>query len=497
MSTKFNRSFFVVSIIILIGGCVNKEEIINFKFSKLNQKRMLDPVHLEYISEYVYLDNFATRLISVDHNNNFVPRLAKDLKVSTDRQTYTFNLGLDYFSDGQAITCHDVKQSIKRTIIYGAAHSTPKNYILGAEKLKNFDQEIEGINCSDNNITIKLNQKIKDFLYYLNMTDFSILHPEVVEKEKIYLSDWEKYSSGAYKPQYKDDRLFFIANTHSKMITNLSPRKIEITSDNDEKLDFGTLNYSEITKTDFSKEMKKYEVLLDKTSLVIYFILNTESVNFNGLKERKAFRQIFKNGVKFASQSMVSKTDQYFPPRSVGYLEQLVFKSDPKKEVLSAKSLTILSVKGMEDYTPENFKEDTARIFANEGVTVKFDFDNTWDEFLLKKKNNEYDVIYMGMSMNYRHLTEGINLQLNEQTGSLKDQENKIRSQVNRYNNSLDKEADKKIIKDIAMAIHNTAELIPIGYLPMAKYFNSEKLDTTEVNFEESFQIWKLKTKKD
>jgi glutamate synthase domain-containing protein 3 len=103
----------------------------------------------------------------------------------------------------------------------------------------------------------------------------------------------------------------------------------------------------------------------------------------------------------------------------------------------------------------------------------------------------------MGMSMNYRHLTEGINLQLNEQTGSLKDQENKIRSQVNRYNNSLDKEADKKIIKDIAMAIHNTAELIPIGYLPMAKYFNSEKLDTTEVNFEESFQIWKLKTKKD
>ena len=262
---------------------VSDNNSISINLRALSGDRMLDPTLLKWTVEYLYLDNLAMRLISLDKEGNYENRLASNLSIEHNR-IFTFTLEEAYFSNGERITCHDVMQSFKRAILKGVPHSRPNEYILGAANLEKFSDEIEGLQCDGEKFVLSLVKPIKEIYYYLQLTDFTIYPKELVEKDALKVSDWEYVSSGAYILERKGSDLSFVANPYSREINSKSPKRVTLSNSEDEDIksaiinhhyDIGRLTYSEFIKTK-GLMSSNYFYTGDFEENVLYISLNSK-----------------------------------------------------------------------------------------------------------------------------------------------------------------------------------------------------------------------------
>lgn len=184
-------------------------------------ERVLDPALLQYTAEYNYLKNMNLTLIDLTKNGSFENQLAEKVELSDDRRQINITIKDATFSDGTPITIEDVYYSLKRAILLGTPHLDSKNVFSGGSNLKSLDQDFAGIKITGKKaLQITLSAPMKEIFYYLQLTDFSILHPSQYRKDKLNISDWMKVTSGPYHLEERNGETLLVAN---KKALNYNP----------------------------------------------------------------------------------------------------------------------------------------------------------------------------------------------------------------------------------------------------------------------------------
>lgn len=306
----------------------NNPENLKVILTCLGSETKLDPHQYRFGTEYVYLDNLNIRLVQLDSNGNYKKYLASSIEVSEDKLHYHFTIKEAYFSDGSKITLTDVLKSFKRAILNNTPHTTPKEFIKGADKLLDLDSEIEGLRIIDDKLYIGLNHPVKELFYFLQLADYAILHPSKYHKKELTLADWYQESSGPYYLQSENNELYFIKNEHffKDMPNNKAPKKIkpigmydknsyELMSE--DKVDFGRINFSDFMNYhDKYKDLQAYKLIGGKYSSIVHITLNAKSRKFKSNSTRQWFNKrildFFK--VKEEQKAYMAKAYQYFLP---------------------------------------------------------------------------------------------------------------------------------------------------------------------------------------
>jgi hypothetical protein len=129
-----------------------------------------DPTSIVTTGDWYYLDHISSSLAAFDATSKkYIPMIAEKWTQLADG-THVFTLKRNAkFHDGTPITPKDVAWSIKRQLIKrSATHFRLWDYIKGCDKLKNLNDECEGLKViSDREIAFKLNYAVESF--YLQM----------------------------------------------------------------------------------------------------------------------------------------------------------------------------------------------------------------------------------------------------------------------------------------------------------------------------------------
>lgn len=138
-----------------------------------------DPTQNQTIQAYqaqqlVYVPLNTFKHVQGSEGAEIIPGLAEDLpEVSDDGKTYKLKLrsGLKY-SDGTPIKASDFENTIKRLVVSGGPFSSFVSPIVGVDKLKSCDDDVEGIETNDKtgDITITLSQADTKFPFALAET---------------------------------------------------------------------------------------------------------------------------------------------------------------------------------------------------------------------------------------------------------------------------------------------------------------------------------------
>jgi ABC-type transport system substrate-binding protein len=70
-----------------------------------------------------------------------------------------------------------------------------------------------------------------------------------------------------------------------------------------------------------------------------------------------------------------------------------------------------------------------------------------------------------------------------------------INKLLEEYSYSMSEDKDEEIIRKILEQMTEDAEIIPLFYQPSADFYNTDKLDVSDLYLTESMQFWKLKLK--
>ena len=277
---------------------------------------------------------------------------AENIIVSEDKKELTISLKEAYFSDGSTIESKDVINSIKRIIILGAPHCSPREFIKGGHNLKTFDDDIEGLELiNKKTFIIRLNTPTKELFYFLHLTDFAVLHSSQYFKDKLTTKDWQNIVSGPYKLNGKleliqNDKCFeYNADSPKKIIPKFYDDNLKLIEDiKNEKLHLGQINYT--AYQEHREKINKLENidLFGDYDAIVYLILNINSSKFKKASNRqwvnKQILDRFK--VNEEEKDVMKKAFQYFLPRARGYI--------PNAEVLEMLS-------SAPNETPEDLKD--------------------------------------------------------------------------------------------------------------------------------------------
>ena len=508
----------VIFIITLAAYCLNNtnqtmntqnEETLSIIITNLKNDRELDPIDYRFGVQYVYLDNLNIRLVQLDSNGNYEKYLASSIKVSEDKLHYHFTIKDAYFSDGTKITLTDVLKSFKRAILHNTPHTTPKEFIKGADKLTDLDDEIEGLKIIDDKLYIGLNHPVKELFYFLQLADYAILHPNKYNKKEILLSDWYQESSGPYFLQSENNELYFVKNEHffkdkphSKAPKRIKPigmydkNSYELMKEG--KADFGEINFSDFMKYhDKYKELKDYKLVGGKYSSIVHITLNIKSDKFKSNATRQWFNKrvldFFK--VKEDQKAYMAKANQYFLPGAKGYIENenlnTLLDDININEIPSAlkNGVIINALETMKPLLPENIDEQLSNSL---GISAKVVFDIKREDYLKSLKERKFDATIIMTSMSYKVLAETLNLSYKSKNPTLLDPTGNIDKLLSDYQKEYDNEKEAEIIKSILKQMVIDSECVPVFYGAFPKFYNTKKLSIDDLNLSESIQFWKL-----
>ena len=147
-----------------------------------------DPFNILYSGDWITTTHLWSPLIDLKADGTFEPLLAKSWKRSLDGLEWTFELKDNLkWSDGSVMKIEQIIESL-RISKNGTSHTDLSKAIV----------EIKA--KGDSTLYFKLNLYIPQFLHGLAYVDWSIVHPENIERtdEKAEVINYDKFS-GPYK----------------------------------------------------------------------------------------------------------------------------------------------------------------------------------------------------------------------------------------------------------------------------------------------------------
>ena len=95
--------------------------------------------------------------------------------------------------------------------------------------------------------------------------------------------------------------------------------------------------------------------------------------------------------------------------------------------------------------------------------------------------------------MSYKVLGESLNLKYTSKNPLFTDPSGKIKNLLKQYQKTDDLDEEGQLIHSILAQMNHDAECVPLYYFALPTFVNNNVLDFSNVDIDESFQLWKLR----
>lgn len=492
------RSLTIILILIAITSCMNKSKSVKVLIHNGIGREPLDPSNLGLSDQYLAMDNMLVKILEINKDNDYSHLLAETIDVSEDKLKYTISIRDAKFSDGSRITSSDVINSFKRVILKGSNHVPLKEIIEGSENISKIEDNLTGLKeIDDRKIKITLNKPTKEFLYYLSMADLGILHSSQYKSDIISNEKYE-ITSGAYF--LKEGKL--IRNEFYLEKNEKSPTSIEFinppstgTTDDFNGYDIGTSSF--VAKDTGSKTTppNPFKYTTSNYDTLCYIVLNTKTEMFKDLGNRQyVSKNILKKVSPPDNNLYFKKAYQFFLPDSFAFqkkfsFEEILSKEASPNEVLK-KGFKILATKGTRKYTFPGLEKSISEAL---GLNVSVDFVDEIERFRDRKEKRDFDAYLVPTSMSYSVITESLNILYKAPIRFGNNPSNKIIQLIDQYQSNLQK--NENVIEEITKEMTRESEIIPLFYVSSPYFYNSDRIDISQMNVNESLKFWKMNVK--
>ncbi|MBS1983546.1 MAG: hypothetical protein JST16_05180 [Bdellovibrionales bacterium] len=474
----------------------------------------LDPSKIMFIIEYDYIRTLSARLIGTEKDGTYRNELAESISFDPTKTLVKIALRKAQYSDGSPITARDVEATFKRLILRGSSHTDPKAFIKGATKLTKMSDSIEGIRVlDDKTLQLELNYPIKELIYYFQLADYGILHPSQYSKDLLTTEDWTKAVSGPYRLEWNGtDKYVFLKNelgfgAEENLPARVEPVRLEgdalVHEMKDRKLHFGGLTFADYLKVGpRANEFPQIKFFGFQENLILHLDLNIKSKLFSDPAVRQWIRKRIHRRLSMPSDVVsgaMKKATQFFIPNSKGYLadteidEILSGVSGGESEKIPAvlkNGFTVRTIATMNNYLPPGLEKIMSDAL---GVPVKISLDVKREDFSKFAEERKFDATIMATAMDYKVLGEALNFMYLSSPSPMLDPTGGVRKLLKEYHAEDEPDKETALVRKILRQMTTDSELIPLYYLMAPYFYDSNKLDVSQVNILESLQIWKVR----
>jgi oligopeptide transport system substrate-binding protein len=363
-------------------------------------------------------------LVKIDKDLKVVPDIADHWTVSTDGKTYTFYIKSNAkFHDGKQVTAADFKYSWERAC-NPATKSTKAgsflNDIVGAkEMMEGKATSISGIKVVDaTTLEVTLDAAKVYFLGKISQPVAYVVDKANVEKG----SDWYEQPNGTgpfkLKEWIKDERLVLEKNDdYYNTPAKLKNIVIQLYAGNPMTLyENGDIDMTEVDSTNLDKVLDTTNSLNKDLQMVsgidtFYILLNTNKPPFDDIKVRQAFAKAIdiNKVIEVALKGQVDRAAGYIPPGIPGYnsvLQPIALDVDQAKQLIadskyqSADKLPTITVYVPYAVTPIE-QSVIGMLQQNLGIQVKVEVISSYEDYLTRFHNHEYQVAFWGWRADY------------------------------------------------------------------------------------------------
>ena len=267
----------------------------------------------------------------------------------------------------------------------------------------------------------------------------------------------------------------------------------------DRSLDFGMVTLRDYLQNINTIESSKgFDIFSNQTDGIVHIVLNSSSALFKKIENRQWIQKKMIENYKIDAKHspVLKKAFQFFPPKAKGYIPnadilEILRKVDTSKvpEDLK-KGITIRTIKGMKYYLPDNIEITVSSAL---GIPVKVQVDVSKDDYLSQfDKKRNFDATIIAISMDYKVISEAMNLQYLSDNPSLLDPTGKIKKLLKEYQRQDDVEKESQIIKKILEQMIHDSESIPVYYYASPFLVKKDSLDSSSVDFSEPIKFHKM-----
>lgn len=490
----WNINFLFLFFLVLTFSC-NKDSTIRVAITPLNVGAVMDPSKVYFLNEYYLIENLSSRLVEMDAKLGYKLMLASSVTEVT-KTHYQIKLKKSFFSNGEEITVLDVLKSFKRAMGEKNSHVQLSSLF---ERL-----EIEG-----SVLNIYLRKRVNDFLYYLTLIDLSVLHESQL-KQELKVEDWLRVTSGAFTYEVTPDgKIFLNKNKYFKLANVDYPDRIELKTVKgrdsfkdfkDNVVDMGEFNLNSYDKhIDDLADEGSLRVIGNTGDMITFLALNVKEKKFSKEYNRRwILKKIIKNFKMADSYEQVSrKAYQFFTPQVRGFLDEDKILKEIESWDLDLSRIPDELKGGIRISTYRRAFEVTLKGVLNDldnvlGIPVQIEDNVESGDFKKFIIDNKFESFLGVTSMDQVIVGESINLYYFSSFPMLKDVNGEIKKLMNEYKHS-DSTSSSKIVNKISMQMIKDAECIPLFYVASPFFFNSKKLDISNLDELTYFNLWKVK----
>lgn len=492
------RWYILVVLTFMNISCMKKNESIKVLLSNRINTEPLDPSNLALSDQYMAMDNLLIKLLELNKGNDYSHLLAEKIEVSNNNTDFEITLAKSKFSDGSLIEANDVVNSFKRVIIKGSSHVPLKDLVIGADNLKSIEDSIEGLKSEGTaKVRIKLKKPTKEFFYYLTMADMGILHKSQYTSDKMS-NDKFKITSGAYRLEdgklVRNDDYIEFNNNSPLLVEFVNPPSIGSTKDFN-GYDLGTSSFIDKESGASTTLQSPYRYITSTYNMLCYIVLNTNSELFKNINNRQFInRKIIEKLESPTSNPFFKKATQFFLPDSFAFQKKFDHRDSLKDNLQPNEALEkgfrILATKGTKKYTFSSLEKKLQDIL---GIKVEISFSDEIERYSERKKKRDFDAYLVPTSMSYGVVTESLNILYKAPVRFGNNPSNKIIELIDQYQSNLQK--NENVIEEITKEMTRESEIIPLFYVSSPYFYNSDRIDISQMNVNESLKFWKMNVK--
>ena len=344
----------------------------------------------------------------------------------------------------------------------------------------------------------------------MTLADLAILHKSQLDKEEIKVEDWEAVSSGPFYYKVQGDEIYLIKNEYYTLSHNEYPDRIKLVSARgrdtfvdfkDEIVDIGEFNLNSYEKHISSlNSVDNLKVIGNNGDMVNFLALNVDTNIFKNEYNRRWIQKKiilnFKLNDKY--KHVGRKAYQFFTPLVKGFAPEKSIQDEVNSWVdinvnvippELSKGFIVNTYQRAFEVTLKGAFEELSEIL---GINVEIQANVQSTDFESFVKSKKYEAFLGITSMDQVIVGESINLYYFSAFPMFKDVNRKISFLMNKYNASNSENATS-VLNELSLQMIKDSECIPLFYVASPFFFNTKKLDISNLDELTYFNLWKIK----
>lgn len=396
-----------------------------------------DPLDYDYSIHHNTMRSVFASLVSQYKVGEITPQIAEEWNVSEDKKIWKFKIDRNWtFENGDKVTSEIVLKNFKRVLILKNKDNSKSGlleYLVDSNKLKSFDENIEGMKVQGDWLVLSFVKPVEDVLEKISFGIYAIAHPNDYDVNGLWRNKNKAIASGLYRISTWDREKFILelrSNLHTKISTAKNiQRAIFIFPDDMGQVGNASLIFSDrLSNALDEKEWSFASTSLDNKIIYVQVMNWSDKASMFSDKEfRQNLRDLFYSNLE--SSGMKPKTS--FFPLSIKGIREFKYNVNAsiKSKVDVLKTQPFFTTK----YKAENKKKTQGDIFAEAfyGLCKSIKADPVINNYPEKSADEKkvFDIQFLGTGVSIDSPREDIRFMfLSKQGIMLPDESGKILS---------------------------------------------------------------------